>query len=239
MDFFYDYEVGKSLYKLPIKKLHQNRIITFETDFIKLKEKWSSLYWTSNDETFIFLIAEVERIRPNIPKLKDMFNCAMIYWNRIVHLDSSNNPDVFDSYIYWSDYVEWLSETRRVIRSMTEKQQYSDEVSESIINVIKLIDDDFTSDITLVEIARKVNMSRSYFSQCFKDITGKSFIDFVRTRRIQNAVLLLEQTQKPIYWISQMCGYRNEKYFSRVFKDIIGIFPSEYRNNRVKKDIYT
>lgn len=72
-------------------------------------------------------------------------------------------------------------------------------------------------------------MSRSYFSQCFKQLTGKSFNEYVRHIRIERAKEYLTHTQKPIGWIAEHTGYLDEKYFSRLFREQTGMLPSEYR----------
>ena len=64
---------------------------------------------------------------------------------------------------------------------------------------------------------------------------GKSFNDYVRDERIDLAQQLLEQTTNPIYWVAEQCGYPNEKYFSRVFREQKGLLPSEYRSVNGKR----
>jgi two-component system response regulator YesN len=78
-------------------------------------------------------------------------------------------------------------------------------------------------------MAEQVHMSRSYFSQCFKDIMGKPFNEYVRDKRMEKAKELLVSTQLPILQIAENVGYPNEKYFSRLFRELEGVTPSEYR----------
>lgn len=72
-------------------------------------------------------------------------------------------------------------------------------------------------------------MSRSYFSQCFKEIAGKTFNDYLRQLRVEKAKEYLLYTNKTIVWIAENTGYMDEKYFSRSFREQIGILPSEFR----------
>ncbi|MNR32770.1 Bifunctional transcriptional activator/DNA repair enzyme AdaA [compost metagenome] len=75
-------------------------------------------------------------------------------------------------------------------------------------------------------------MSRSYFSRCFRDIAGKTFNDFVREVRVNHAKNMLVQTGKSIGWIATQAGYPNEKYFSKVFRELTGMLPGEFRKNQ-------
>lgn len=72
-------------------------------------------------------------------------------------------------------------------------------------------------------------MSSSYFSQCFKDIIGQTYTDYLREIRMERAKEYLRNSTKTIQWISEKVGYNDEKYFSRLFRDYVGVLPSEYR----------
>lgn len=109
------------------------------------------------------------------------------------------------------------------------RKKYSDEVVGSIRHAVKFINDHVLGGIHQEEAARAANMSRGYFSSCFKDIVGTSFVDYVRSRKIMKAEELLLQTTKPIYWIADQLGFQDEKYFSKLFREQIGRTPTEYR----------
>lgn len=108
-------------------------------------------------------------------------------------------------------------------------KRYSEEVVSSIHQAVKLIQDKLLTGIHQEEIAKTVNMSRGYFSICFKDIVGTPFGDYVRNLKIHKAEELLRMTNKPIYWIADQLGFQDDKYFSKIFREQIGKTPSEYR----------
>lgn len=56
-------------------------------------------------------------------------------------------------------------------------------------------------------------------------MTGKA----MRELRIEHAKKLLRQTNKPVQWISVQSGYPNEKYFFKVFREMTGYLPGEFR----------
>ncbi|WP_261303949.1 response regulator transcription factor [Paenibacillus andongensis] len=109
---------------------------------------------------------------------------------------------------------------------------YSPEVKASIWKAVDIIHQEFQNELHLPDIAKRVNMSRSYFSRCFRDIVGKTFNDFIREVRVNHAKVLLSQTGKTIGWIAIQAGYPNEKYFGKVFRELTGMLPGEFRRSQ-------
>jgi two-component system response regulator YesN len=227
--FYYDFDIGRSFYMLSADKLSEQRLqVPADSDMIQLRESWTSLFWVMDDSKFNNLIEETKRLQPPVSQLESIFYSAVMEWRRFVP-DSSIPP--FGSlrpFPNWSNGVEWLQTVRNDLRRKLSKT-YSDDVVQGIMKAVSFIRNHFNQEMRLADAAKVANMSRSYFSQCFKDIVGQSFNDYVRSIRIAYAQELLQQTANPIYWVAEKCGYFNEKYFSRVFSEQIGVLPSEYR----------
>lgn len=93
------------------------------------------------------------------------------------------------------------------------------------------IEQNFSSPkITLQKVAVHVNMGVCYFSSMFKKETGDSFINYLTTIRINKAKELIDTTNYKAYEISYMVGYNTPTYFSTLFKKVIGVSPTEYKN---------
>ncbi|QGQ95013.1 response regulator [Paenibacillus psychroresistens] len=73
-------------------------------------------------------------------------------------------------------------------------------------------------DINLGTVANHVNISRNYFSRLFKETTGNNFIDHLTEMRIRKAEKLYRTTELKIYQISELVGYPDWRYFSKVYK---------------------
>lgn len=101
--------------------------------------------------------------------------------------------------------------------------------SQPVQQVILQIDADLSGDLTLQAHARRLNINASYLSALFKRETGSTLTDYVNQRRIDFAIYLLNATNMQIQTIAQHCGMPDVNYFTRVFKRIIGITPSQYR----------
>ncbi len=89
----------------------------------------------------------------------------------------------------------------------------------------------FKDNITLEEAAEKSGMNKSAFCRYFKQSTGKPFIKFLNEIRISYACKLLLETSpvKTISEVSYFSGFNSLSYFTRTFKKIMGLSPSEYQ----------
>ncbi|MCH6266782.1 MULTISPECIES: helix-turn-helix domain-containing protein [Neobacillus] len=85
------------------------------------------------------------------------------------------------------------------------------------------------SQLRLEEVAQYVERNPSYFSHLISSTTGSSFTDVLTGIRMKEAKRLLRETNKPINEIAAMAGFQNSNYFSRLFKDLMGSSPREYR----------
>lgn len=83
--------------------------------------------------------------------------------------------------------------------------------------------------ITLTDIAQCIGMNRSAFCRFFKQSYGTSFIDYLIRLRINNACQLLSTSSLPISEICYKVGFNDVPHFNRLFKQIVGSSPSEYR----------
>jgi two-component system response regulator YesN len=87
--------------------------------------------------------------------------------------------------------------------------------------------------ITLEDVAREINVSPQYLSKLFKEETGENFIDYLTSIRIRIAKNLLEGDDLSIKEICYSIGYSDPNYFSRIFKKIAGVTPTEYKESHM------
>lgn len=94
----------------------------------------------------------------------------------------------------------------------------------------KYIDDNYMyKELTLSRIAEEYNVSTGHISRLFKKELGISFSDYLEKKRINKAVILLEEDNHKIYEIAEIVGYSSQHYFCSAFKKAMGISPSEYK----------
>lgn len=84
-------------------------------------------------------------------------------------------------------------------------------------------------DITLLSISNKLNLSKNYFCSLFKQETGYNFLEYVTTVKMEWAKRLLKEANCKTYEVSDMLGYRESSYFSRLFRKYTSYSPAEYK----------
>ena len=87
--------------------------------------------------------------------------------------------------------------------------------------------------ITLNEIASEVGMNRSAFCSYFKRCKKMTFSQFVTQYRLNTACELLKHSQKQVSEICFAVGFNDVPHFNRVFKELQGITPKEYRKRNI------
>jgi transcriptional regulator GlxA family with amidase domain len=83
--------------------------------------------------------------------------------------------------------------------------------------------------LTLDELAAHANLSATHFSYLFKLKTGFAPIDYFLRMKMQKACRLLDMTDLAINEIASRLGFGDPYYFSRAFRKIMQMSPSEYR----------
>lgn len=87
----------------------------------------------------------------------------------------------------------------------------------------------YNKSISIEDFAASQHMSVSWFIRNFKEYTNSTPAQYILSLRISNAQSLLESTNYNITEISDIIGYDNPLYFSRIFKKQSGMSPSEFR----------
>ncbi|MBR4072197.1 MAG: AraC family transcriptional regulator [Clostridia bacterium] len=105
----------------------------------------------------------------------------------------------------------------------------TDEVIRLIYKAIEHIYNNFQRKITALECSKTVGMSYSYFSRTFKNVTGKTFSEFLEDIRLDNAKKLLLTTDKAVAEIAFESGYNDTCYFIAEFRKKSGVTPKQFR----------
>jgi two-component system response regulator YesN len=200
----------------------------------EIGERWSLPDWMMDERAFRHLLDKTDQMKLSAVQLERLFYVALDHWRRLFGGEFLQDTFVGRQYTAWSDWVAWLVEARTAAQEYNQTEGYSEEVKASIWKAVNFIQRELQEDIHLPNVAKRVNMSRSYFSRCFRDIVGTTFNDYVRDVRVEHAKALLRQTGKTISWIATQSGYPNEKYFCRVFREVTGILPRDFRKKEIE-----
>ncbi|MNB95587.1 putative response regulatory protein [compost metagenome] len=123
------------------------------------------------------------------------------------------------------DFISWIEQLKvKLLNDL----DHTDEQKRMIAKAKQFVNRNYMEEISLDSVSKYINISANYFSAVFKKETGTNYIDYVTNVRIEAAKRLLIEQKYKIYEISQMVGYENEHYFSRVFKKITGVSPKKF-----------
>jgi two-component system response regulator YesN len=90
----------------------------------------------------------------------------------------------------------------------------------------------YHEELTLQNISDRFYLSREYISRRFKQEFGENISDYIARVRIEKAKQLLLNPNLRVAQIAEIIGYQDEKYFSKVFKKMVGQSPNEYRKKQ-------
>lgn len=96
------------------------------------------------------------------------------------------------------------------------------------------IEENYSRDISLNEIAEYVHLSSSYFSRLYKQVTKGNLVDFINSVRIRHAKKLLVTSSHDIDYIAFAVGFNTHNYFTTVFRRFEDMTPSEYRMMKMR-----
>ncbi len=84
-------------------------------------------------------------------------------------------------------------------------------------------------ELSLEETAAEIQMSPGYLSRLMKQSTGFSFVEYLTRARINKALRLMADPTVKVFEVAERVGYRSQHYFSRAFRKVLGVSPTEYK----------
>lgn len=134
-------------------------------------------------------------------------------------LKGSKNREQYHEILHliFEEIFEVLIEEKRI--------DHEDEMTYAL----QYIDKNLTRNLTLERVADYMNISPHYFSKLFKSEVGENFIDYVTSKKVERAKEMIKETDIPLNTIAFDLGFNEANYFSKVFKKISGMTPSQFR----------
>ncbi|WP_147803319.1 response regulator [Alkalicoccus halolimnae] len=99
-----------------------------------------------------------------------------------------------------------------------------------LLQAKEYVDSNYHKAVSLEEAAEKIGISSYYLSKLFKERFEITFMDYLKTTRIQKAVELMRDGNMPLKEVALNVGYKDPNYFSTAFKKEMGMSPREYRS---------
>lgn len=113
---------------------------------------------------------------------------------------------------------------------LSEQSDLTAESAGKLERIKNMMEQSISGDIAIKDYADEFGCSEVHFIRLFKEHYGVTPLQFNRNKRIEKAMHLLESTELPIKDIALSTGFENAYYFSRMFKKITTVTPSEFRN---------
>ncbi len=227
--------------------IHYRNILK-RADNVYLLQKYDGIVSALNRDAYEEMQQNYENIKQHLKKenvsLKEYKRYLYIFVTLVVgiyyegtghdirekHFPSYHNLHILQSYEDVDDYIDCI-----IMRIIHKKQAQKQGVShKTICSLLQYIQENYSQDISLNEIARKADLSPVYLSSLFKEECGVSYVKYLTDLRMQKAKEFLMEGYL-VTEVSEMVGYHNYRYFCDLFKKKNGITPGEYKGNIRKR----
>lgn len=155
-------------------------------------------------------------------------------YNRYGVTDKTRLLEKLDELLSYRDReklsVGWKEILGQVFSGQGEETD-SGRITERIQAIVR---EEYRNDISLDEIAGRVGMASAYVSYLFKKETGSNLVKYITDYRMEQARRFLEDSEMKIVQVGKACGYENQPYFNRLFKNYYGMTPKQYRESHGK-----
>lgn len=217
----------------------EKSLITKKLNLLKIKIETPMSLFIINDKLHI------------LKNFLDLVNGYSFYNDKyLVLLIESNNKSIHDTKKLL--YKEWIKHTSNeficlsnilengilnlydTYKNLIELHGEEKQLVKNIEWITNYIENHYANPtLTLQELADKCYVSPSYLTRIMRQKLGLSFIEYVTEVRLKRATQLLitDDDEIYIYQIAKSVGYNSQHYFSRIFKNKIGMSPKEYREN--------
>ena len=137
----------------------------------------------------------------------------------------------------FGDFKEGIAGLMRDIEEDVVRSKVNLNVHEVVERIYQYICQHYTEAVSFEQLSRKFGYHASYISNTFTGIKGISPMKLMTNLRIAKAREMLADSKWPLKEIAAMTGYNDVNYFSRIFKEVVGVSPKQYRKNIRQGDV--
>lgn len=161
-------------------------------------------------------------------------------------INRSNNPKVYEKEAYYKEYQSLNNELKphlkfenqgillllisRFLNTKYFKLNTPQSTPSKILDTMSYVQLHLSENLTVAELAQRVNQSQDYFSKQFLIHTGQRPLNYIHEKKIERAQYLIATTDKTFLEIAMDTGFSNLPHFSKIFKQIVSLTPGEYRH---------
>ncbi|SFT14748.1 response regulator [Paenibacillus sp. BC26] len=198
---------------------------------------WRHFEWLFQDEAFQTFLEQIAEQRPDPNKLCGMIHQTVWAWRSMLRwTEREELLQELGGLQTWAQWQSFLHRLRRSLRAILDQSGIDKDITARMIQSIEWSLLRLDQGITQEEAAAEVHLSRGYFSDCFKRTTGATYNDFMRMLRMDQAKRLLVHSSQAIQEIAAKCGFADESYFRKLFRQETGRSPRAYREEEAALD---
>ncbi|MBC7847528.1 MAG: helix-turn-helix transcriptional regulator [Flavobacterium sp.] len=164
-------------------------------------------------------------------------------------INRSDNPKVYEKEAYYKEYRSLNDKMKthlkfenqgillqlisRFLNSTGFKSNNSQSAPSKILDTMSYVQLHLDENLTVTQLAKRVNQNQDYFSKQFLIHTGQRPLNYIHEKKIERAQYLIATTDKTFLEIAMDTGFSNLPHFSKVFKQIVSLTPGEYRHQNI------
>lgn len=176
-----------------------------------------------------FKVAKTQRILPRVTKWKDLHAFSEFHQETLRHAhDERTDRNILANVIYAKVFWEAYLSTRR-----QETENYPLPLSRSI----KIIERNYSEQLSIAELAERANTSESYLYSLFRQHLNSSPHQYLLLCRLRHTRTMLADNKSSIKEIAAICGFENIESFYRAFRKNSRMTPFEYRKLHSPKNV--
>lgn len=148
------------------------------------------------------------------------------------------NQILIDLLQAWDESGESICAAQKaVLEARRLRQNRQSDMSPVITRLLKMISEQYSSQMSLKQLGKTLNIHPNYLGYLFKKETGRFFSDYLNEVRIRKAEPLLLRTSENIADVARQVGYSDVRYFNQAFKLRNGMTPGKYRLTAKKLEV--
>jgi two-component system response regulator YesN len=145
-----------------------------------------------------------------------------------IFIENYENLQNLEHYYSMQEIVESIKQLISYTIKLFEKIRET-RYNRIIESTIQYINENYSLDISINDLADLSGINANYLCSLFKNETNMTMVEYITFIRLEKAKEMLQKSQDKLSDISQAIGYKDVKYFIRIFKKNIGITPNDFR----------
>lgn len=158
-----------------------------------------------------------------------LYSVIKSMYDKLPGIDTEEVMVAAESLFNARDSKTILDVYENIVNRIIQSCKIDNEETDIILRIKGIVEKQYMKDISLDYVAKQVHLAPAYVSYIFKQETGQSLIKYITDIKMAKARRFLEDKDMKIVQVGKACGYENQSYFNRLFKNYHGVTPKQYR----------